>query len=141
VVPKRGNSAAAGIRSPCGNCPAIGSRQALRDPKISQLMNSRATELSSRVVMISFVRRYARASAGTAIHSIPPRAPAASITSTLAAVGRRSPTRSAAPEASTAPRYSCPSAPMFHSLTRKLTSAASPVRISGVALTSVSAIP
>ena len=30
---------------------------------------------------------------------------------------------------------------MFHSLTRKLTSAARPVRISGVALTSVSANP
>ena len=40
--------------------------------------------------------------------------------------------------AAIAPRYNCPSAPIFHSLARKATAAASPVKIKGVARVSIS---
>ena len=91
------------MRLPWGNCPTAGSRQKLCEPKISQLMNSSATELSSSVVMISFVRSHARAIAGTATNSVPPSAPATSIATMLAGPGSSSPSQSATPEASTEP--------------------------------------
>ena len=40
--------------------------------------------------------------------------------------------------AAIAPRYNCPSAPMFQSLARKANAAAKPVNIKGVALVSIS---
>ena len=45
---------------------------------------------------------------------------------------------SATPVAATAPRMNCPSAPMFHTLERKLTASPSAISSSGVALSSSS---
>ncbi len=64
--------------------------------------------------------------------STPPRIIAAMITGPL-----WSRSASPAPEAPTAPRYSCPSAPMFQSLIRNAAAAARPVSSVGVAVTRV----
>ena len=73
-------------------------------------------------------------------HSAPPRKPATSIAGSTTNAGvpaGRSGTSTTA-LAAQAPSRSCPSAPMFHSRIRNASAHARPVRISGVALTSVS---
>ena len=65
----------------------------------------------------------------------PPTIPAASIAGS--AIARPlPPTATPAVAAQIAPRYSCPSPPMFHAFIRNATAAARPVSSSGVATTS-----
>src|SRR5256885_12169466 len=87
--------------------------------------------------MISFVEKNARRIPGTAASRAPPAAPAsiiAAITTGDGAPPSSSPT--VAPVI--APAYSWPSPPMLNRFIRNATAAASPVKASGVAATSVS---
>jgi hypothetical protein len=72
----------------------------------------------------------------TAPAAIPARAMAVSIKTAGVSGGSKGVKTTAL--AAKAPMKSCPSAPIFHSFIRKATVQASPVRMMGVALTSVS---
>src|SRR5581483_5568260 len=89
------------------------------------------------VLMTSLVSRRARSHPQMPPHTAPPAAPTAIIS--VIASGRGHPPRygPTAP-AAIAPMTSWPSAPMFHSAAENETEIASPVKISGVARTTVS---
>ncbi len=93
-------------------------------------------------VMISFVRAKARRTPGINAQSAPSAAAATHMAMTKSGVdvASWSPSRSAIHDAPTAPRYSCPSAPMLKSCMRKAAAAARPVNRIGVAEISVADI-
>ena len=96
--------------------------------------------MSISVVMISLTPSLARSTPGMNPHTPPAAAPAsimAGITTIAGVPGGRIGSRTTA-LAPHAPSRNWPSAPMFHSRIRNANAQANPVRISGVAFTSVS---
>ena len=100
-----------------------------------------ATKLSIRLVRISFTPYLALPYATSATQNTPPNMPARSVIGMPIGAGMMSPIQTPNPVAAMAPKMSWPSAPMFQSRTRKANATARPVRMSGVALVSVSAKP
>jgi len=95
------------------------------------------TKFSNKVVTTSSAPNRVFSNAGTAMPAAPAAAPKTMMIGT-----NNTPGTSSAPvpmaTAAIAPRYNCPSAPIFHSLARNAKAAASPVKISGVARVSIS---
>jgi len=94
---------------------------------------------SMRLTKISLVRNRVRSNAGIAAHAMPPSTPAAS--TAAAPNGQRGAEYQSHPAAGDRASVSCPSAPIFQTLARKLSASPSAHSISGVAFSSSSPTP